>query len=136
MKRLDTCDMWCQLRKIPNIRWSIHVKNIDTRKKTNQLQLTNITKKPCPQLFAHLQRMDASRWPSKQSRCTDGLPTMGKLEGRQATWTGLPYDMVESGRGISSCERPQDLEACSTSDTRCKVARCYLMIMIARCYLW
>ena len=128
--------MRCQ-RKILKIRWSQHVRNIDKRRKTNQLQLSNIIKKRRLQWFGHLQRMDASRLPLKLYRWT---PYHGQRKpGRPRTaWKDVirrdldSCDGVDSGRDRSSCERPQDLGAFSTSASRCIDARCYLMIMMLK----
>ena len=77
-------------------------------------------------------------WLDYHLSCTDGLPTMekeskadrGQLGKTSSNVTWLPYDRVDSGRGRSSCERPQDLGAFSTSGSRCIDTRCYLMMMM------
>ena len=72
--------------------------------------------------------MDSLPWKKKARQTQDNL------EKRHQTWPGLPYDRVDSGRGRSSWERPQDLGAFSTSGSRCIDARCYLMMMMMTTY--
>ena len=59
--RFDAFDMWCQ-RKILKTRWSHHVGDIDTRKKTNQPQLSNIIKKRRLHWFGHAPAVHGCYW--------------------------------------------------------------------------